>query len=116
MAPYPTILENGACLNSINDSEINKVHIIQNFMLFSLSEFRNKLSYNGSRSQSDNEILEIQKELHNVLQANLNHKMVGRVHAIVSGKVTVDYLIRLKLSNAAKLIMQNVSNDTKTCL
>ena len=91
----------------------DKVAVITSFIdFFRNAKYRQTIGDLALNDTVNNDIIEArQMEVLNVLQENLLHPMIERIHMLVWDKETADYIRSLYLKNSERLILQVVGKD-----
>ena len=91
----------------------NKIEVITSFIDFIRNEkYRQTIGDLAENNIANNDIIEArQMEVINVLQENLLHPNIGRIHMLVWNKDTAEYLRSLYLKNSEKLILRVTGKD-----
>ena len=91
----------------------NKIEVITSFIDFVRNEkYRQTIGDLAENNMANNDIIEArQMEVINVLQENLLHPNIGRIHMLVWNNDTAEYLRSLHLKNSEKLILRVTGKD-----
>ena len=105
-----TVLIDGC--TQIRDND-DKIQLITGFIAYVRNEkYRQAIAYLLKDATVGSDIIEIrQMEVVGVLQDNLQHPSIGRIHVLVWDKETADYMKSLPLKNSEKLILRVIGKD-----
>ena len=105
-----TVLHDG-CTN-ISKSD-DKIQLITGFIDYIRNEqYRQTIEYLLQDANISKDIIQVrQMEIIGVLQDNLKHSSIGRIHVLVWDKETADYIKSLPLKNSEKLILRVIGTD-----
>ena len=105
-----TVLLHGCTQNAHNDDQIQ---VITGFIDYIRNEkYRQTIAHLLNDTNFPKDFVEIrQMEVLGVLQDNLQHPSIGRIHILVWDKETAEYIKSLPLKNSEKLILRVIGKD-----
>ena len=110
----PVITNKDGCPNKsgASSSSKEKLHLVTNFLFIKHKNYKANLYY-GYGTLTDDVLDARMMEVLDCLQVNLLHPHIQRVHVLIREKEAVDFLKRMDLKNADKMVIR-LTNESVT--